>query len=225
MAFSLRVLSSLLLAGAALGLSAAAHAETELSIYGGTNWNLESDVTTKKGAVNDTRSVDWDGKSFEMPPYWGVRGTYWMERSSPWGVALDYTHQKAYADIDFAADPVYDHLEFTDGNNIITLNALYRFRQDASPWSMYVGGGPGVAFPSVEVTLDAFPGQETHEYQLTGFAAQALAGAQYKFTDHIAVFAEAKMSYTQIDGDIDGGGTVETDIWSPHALVGLSYIF
>jgi lipid A oxidase len=177
------------------------------------------------GAVQDSRTVSWDGKPFEMPPYWGLRATYWMDKQSPWGIAVDYTHQKAYADINFATDPVYDHLEFTDGNNIITLNAMYRFQQPQNPWGFYVGGGPGLAFPSFEVTLDAAPADATHNYQITGFAAQALAGVQYKFTDHIAAFGEGKLSYTQNDGDIDGGGTLETHLWSPHALVGVSYIF
>jgi len=32
-----------------------------------------------------------------MPPYWGVRGIYWLENQSGWGLALEYTHSKAYA--------------------------------------------------------------------------------------------------------------------------------
>jgi lipid A oxidase len=199
-------------------------AEVQLSIYGGANTNFDSKVKTEKGAVSDSRTVSWDGKPWQMPPYWGARATYWLPEKSPWGVALDYTHQKAYADIDFGADPVYDHLEFTDGNNIVTLNAMYRFQNPSSKWGYYVGGGPGLAFPSVEVTLDGVA-EKTKEYQITGFAAQALAGAQYKFTDHIAGFTEAKLTYTQNNGDLEGGGTVKTHLWSPNLIAGLSYSF
>ena len=202
-----------------------AFAEVQLSIFGGGNTGFDSKVKTEKGAVSDSRNVSWDGKPFQAPPYYGARATYWFEKTSPWGVALDYTHQKVYADINFAADPVYDHLEFTDGNNIITLNAMYRFQKPDSKWGYYVGGGPGVAIPSVEVTLDAFPGQLTHRYEWTGFAAEALTGVQYKFTDHIAGFTEAKLTYTQNNGDLVGGGTVKTHVWSPQAAVGLSYSF
>ncbi len=217
-------LSALLALSTVLAASAA-HAELQLSVYGGANTNFSSKVKLDKGAIHDSRNVDWDGKSFELPPYWGLRATYWMEKTSPWGVALDYTHQKAYADIDFAADPIYDHLEFTDGNNIVTVNAMYRFERPESSWSYYVGGGPGIAIPSFEVTLDSDPANPTHNYQITGFAAQALAGVQYKFTQHIGVFGEGKLSYTQNDGDIKGGGTLKTDVWSPHVLAGLSYSF
>lgn len=217
--------SLLLFLGALLVCAAPALAEVQLSVYGGTNTNFDSKVKTDRGSVHDSRTVSWDGKSMEAPPYWGARATYWLPNNNPWGVALDYTHQKAYADINFTADPVYDHLEFTDGNNIVTLNAMYRFQRPNSAWNFYVGGGPGVAIPSFEVTLDGDASSATHEYQITGFAAQMLGGAQYKFNDHVAAFTEAKLSYTQINGDINGGGTVKTNVWSPHALAGLSYSF
>lgn len=200
-------------------------AEVQLSVYGGGNTNLDSKVKTDRGAVHDSRTVSWDGKSFVAPPYWGARGTYWFERNKPWGVALDYTHQKAYADINFAADSVYNHLEFTDGNNIVTLNAMYRFVNPNRNWHTYIGGGPGLAIPSFEVDLDGDATSHTHEYQITGFAAQALAGVQYDFTKSISGFAETKFSYTRIDGDINGGGTVKTNVWSPHLLAGVSYSF
>lgn len=210
---------------AALMLAFPAFSEVQVSVYGGGNTNFDSKVKTNRGAVSDSRTVSWDGKPFSMPPYWGVRGTYWFDRQNPWGVAIDYTHQKAYADINFAADPVYEHLEFTDGNNIVTVNAMYRFQRAENPWSFYVGGGPGIAIPSFEVELDGLPSSKTHEYEITGFAAEALSGVQYKFTDHIAGFAEAKLSYTQNNGEINEGGTVKTSIWSPHAALGLSYSF
>ncbi len=48
-------------------------------------------------------------------------------QSSGWGLGVDYTHSKAYAALNFATDPVYRHLEFTDGNNLLTFNVMYRF--------------------------------------------------------------------------------------------------
>jgi len=206
-------------------LAAPAHAEFQLQAYGGGNTNLSSNVKTNQGAVRDSRTVDWDGKSFQTPPYWGVRGTYWLNTQSPWGIALDYSHAKAYADVKFSTDPVYSHLEFTDGINIVTLNALYRLQTKNSPWVYYAGGGPGVSIPSVEVSLKADPTHTTHEYQLGGFAAQVLAGAEYKFNQHWSAFGEGKFSYTHIEGDLYNNGSVKTDLWSPHALVGVAYRF
>ena len=86
-----------LLATSAIALAAAApaHAELQLQAYGGGNTNLDSKVKTSENGLRDSRTVSWDGKSFNMPPYWGVRATYWVDRQSPWGVALDYSHAKA----------------------------------------------------------------------------------------------------------------------------------
>lgn len=223
---SLRALLSALAVSTTLAaISAPAHAELELSGYGGMNWNFSSKVDLSKGGTTDSRTVDWNGKSFQMPPYWGARGTYWFKPQTSWGVAFDYTHAKAYADIDFSADTTYDHLEFTDGNNIFTLNAMYRVKHPESRWSYYGGVGAGVAVPHTEVELDAFPSEKTREYQLTGLAAQVLAGAQYRFAQNWGVFGEGKLSYTHDDSDLVGGGTLKTDIWSPHAILGLSYHF
>lgn len=204
-----------------------ASAETQISVYGGANWNFKSDVTLSNSAIgNDDRSIGWDGGSFGMPPYWGVRGTYWLSKNSPWGFAIEYTHQKAVADLDFATDPKYSHLEFTDGNNLVMLEALYRFSPMMNGTLVpYVGAGVGVTVPHVEVTLRTVPADRTFEYQCCGFAAQIMAGLEYKLNNMWSLFTEAKLSYAHIDADLSGGGSLETDLWSPAVAVGLTYRF
>ena len=204
--------------------TASAHAEWQISVYGGINENFSSKVVLDKAPVTDSRTIDWDGRSFETPPYWGVRGTYWW--NSHWGVALDYTHSKGYANLNFATDPIYNHLEFTDGNNLLLLNLMYR----GPPWwdgrvTPYVGLGIGVAVPHVEVRLKAFPGQETWEYQLAGVAVQALGGFDLRLTNSWSLFAEAKLSYSKIDADLVGGGSLSTELRSPQLAVGVTYRF
>lgn len=200
-------------------------AEVQIQAYGGLNENFSSDVSVRKGAVSDTRSVDWDGKSFALPPYWGVRGIYWFNSHPNWGVAVDYMHAKAYGKIKFATDPVYSTLEFTDGNNILTGNLMYRFGDPMQRIRPYMGVGLGLAIPHVEVGLKAFPGQDTFDYQVTGLAALALAGLEFQITPAWSAIVEGKLSYTQIDADLKGGGSLKTDIWSPHLAIGLSYRF
>lgn len=222
--------------GFVLGLEAAAalaaapvRAEVQIQVYGGVNANFSSDVQVRRPtlpAADGTYDVDWDGKSFEMPPYWGARAIYWLESSPAWGVAVEFTHSKAYAKLKGDVGATFDKLEFTDGNNIVTLNALRRFEpmsyRDIRP---YAGFGIGVAIPHVEVELDGDTGPRTFEYQLAGFAAQALVGLEMPFGPNWSGFVEAKLSYTHINADLDGGGYVKTDIWSPHFAAGLSYRF
>jgi lipid A oxidase len=200
-----------------------ASAETQISVFGGANWNLGSTVTVNAPGVQDERSVDWEGGSIDMPPYWGVRGTYWLGRN--WGLAIDYIHTKAIAEIDFAGDPTYSRLEFTDGNNLLLFEVLYRFNPTLNGRLVpYVGVGAGVAIPHVEVTLKP-TGNTTYEYQLTGAAAQVLAGLEYKLNERWSVFSEFKLSYSHISADLKSGGQLETDLWSPQLAIGVTYRF
>jgi lipid A oxidase len=203
---------------------APARAEMQIGAYGGANTNLNSPVTMHKGDLSDSRSVDWEGRSFQMPPYWGVHATYWLNANASWGVGIDYTHSKAYAALNFATDPVYRHLEFTDGNNLLLLNLLYRFGPLADGRLVpYLGLGGGIAIPHVEVKLKAFPGQDTWEYQFAGGAVQALGGLEYRLGDAWSLFAEGKVSYSHLATELEGGGTLKTYLWSPQLLLGVNY--
>jgi lipid A oxidase len=204
--------------------SPAVLAETQITVFGGANTNFSSPVRLT-GPVTDTRTIDWAGDSFAMPPYWGLRGTYWLSRASSWGIALEFTHAKAMGQIDFATDGVYDKLEFSDGNNLLMLNVMYRFRPIwQGRFVPYVGIGAGVTIPHVEVTLDGVA-QRTFEYQLAGAAAQGLAGLEYKLSESWSMFTEAKLSYSHIAADLDHGGGLRTYLWSPAIAVGLTYRF
>jgi lipid A oxidase len=205
-----------------------AAAEPQISVFGGANWNLSSDAKLRGAGVPDeTRSLDWDGGSFEMPPFWGVRGTYWLNSGPGWGFAIDYAHTKAIADLNFKTDPTYSHLEFTDGNNLLLFDMLYRFRPMMNGTLVpYVGAGLGVTIPHTEVTLRGVVGDnKTFEYQCCGFAAQLLAGLEYKLNEKWSLFTEGRFSYSHISAPLDSGGRFETDLWSPQLAIGLSYRF
>jgi lipid A oxidase len=66
---------ALALAGACLTLAATvpAAAEMGVSVYGGFQTAPHSDIEVSDGP--DFRA-GWEGKSFQMPPYYGVRGTW-----------------------------------------------------------------------------------------------------------------------------------------------------
>lgn len=207
------------IAGLAAVGAAPARAETQITIYTGMNENFSSRV---ESTGTPTQTIDWDGKSFQMPPYWGARGTYWFGSGPGWGVALDYTHAKAYGKLDGTS---YDVLEFTDGLNLLTLNAMYRF----GGWMdgrvvPYVGIGAGASIPHVEVQKTGDPNL-TFEYQLAGWSAQVLGGLEYRLDKNWSIFAEGKLSYATIDADLKGGGSLQTEIWQPQLAVGVSYRF
>jgi lipid A oxidase len=219
------VVALAMMAAAVVAMPGETRAEVQIQVYGGVNGNFSSDVSYH-GSFSDTRSVDWEGKPFEMPPYWGVRSVWWLQSMPGWGVGVEFTHAKAYAKLNgTSAGALYDTLEFTDGNNILTGNILYRF----TPWNFYnirpyAGFGIGVTVPHVEVSLvgDA---SKTFEYQLAGFAGQGFVGLEMPFGRNWSGFVEAKFSYTHINANLDNGDHLKTDLWSPHFAIGLAYRF
>lgn len=205
---------------------AAAKAEFQISAYGGANTANSSDVTIDSPLLTGKFDVDWEGDSFETPPYWGARGTWWLtDFNMPrWGVAIDFTHAKAKADLDDAVvGAAFRTLEFTNGLNTVTLNGLYRMPL-SNRFSLYTGAGAGVSVPHVEVSTLTDP-DRTFEYQLTGPAVQGLVGANFNLGRGFSLFGEYKANYSWIDADLEGGGTLETEILTHQFAVGLSFAF
>lgn len=204
----------------ALGSSANADDFT-LSAYGGIQGAPHSEVSVSDGT---DFTAGWEGQSFETPVYFGARGIWWgvIESEPDFGLSLDYSHAKVYADEEtIAGTPGWTHFEFTDGLNLLTLNALYRvpFDNGITP---YVGAGAGINVPHVEVTR---PSGTTSEYQLGGATLQAQLGVDYRITDQWSVFAEYKVNYSFVDAKIDSGDTLETNIWTNAANVGVTFHF
>ncbi len=199
--------------------------ELQISGYSGYISSPHSHVDATDALGNTySNSVGWEGKPFEMPPFWGVRATYWTDRWENWGIAADFTHTKVYADLSGGTGAAYDTLEFTDGLNLLTANIMYRHPTETR-FTPYVGIGAGIAVPHVETEFDADPGVETFEYQVTGPAVQALIGVDIAITDHVSTFVEYKGNYSWNDADLAGGGSLETNIFSNQFIVGLSYKF
>ncbi len=206
-----------------VGLGAPAQAQFQASVYGGASMSNDSSVDVVGGGSGPSWSgdVSWDGGSFEMPPYYGFRGTYWLGAFGQpnWGIALDYVHNKV------KADPLpsgVTTLEFTDGLNQVTLNGLYRFKNETA-FTPYVGVGAGISIPHVEYQYGVGP--KTFEYQMAGGVFQAMGGVDYAINDWLSVFGEYRASYATNEADLNGGGTLSADVFSHHVAVGLTYTF
>lgn len=196
-------------------------AEVELSLYGGWQGAPASDIAIRgDNAIADTDlTVAWDGRPFEAPPYYGLRVTKWD--TPTFGYGLDFTHNKVYPQ-DGELPAEFDRLEFTDGLNTLTANAYYRWDAGLGTITPYVGGGVGITVPHVEViTSDS----RTLGFQYTGPAATVIAGASMPINDQWSVFGEYKGTATFNEGDLDTGGTIETDIFTNALNIGVSFNF
>ncbi|GGL54263.1 lipid A oxidase (Involved in formation of 2-aminogluconate) protein [Wenxinia marina] len=199
-----------------------ASAELSFSLYGGLQSSPHSGLTVEGDRVVPDTDVTagWEGRSTDTPPYYGLRATWWA--NDRLGFGLDVNHTKVYADDETLAETGFDRLEFSDGLNIVTANAYYRWPGALGQLTPYVGGGVGVAIPHVELTSN---GSETFEYQMTGPAVAAIAGVEYDVSDSVSVFAEYKGTYSMNEAELEDGGTLETDIVTNAVNVGVSFSF
>jgi lipid A oxidase len=207
----------------ALGLVAlpqTVQAEIELSFYSGYQTSPHSRVTGTASSGAYSNLIGWQGKSFAMPPYYGMRGTYW--RADNLGFALEFSHNKAYAPAS-EMPTGFTRLEFTDGHNIITANVAKRWPgRGKSTITPYVSAGVGFAMPHVDVTEN---GNVTLGYQVTGPAARLTAGASYAINDRWSVFGEYQFTWSENDVDLTGGGTLNTRIITNALNIGVGFNF
>lgn len=196
--------------------------ELELSIYTGLQTSPHSRISGDYPGGGDIDAlIGWEGRSFEMPPYYGLRATWWQSERLGYGV--EFTHAKVYAPDDEKAAAGFDRLEFTDGLNILTVNATRRWSDQWGEVSPYVSGGIGLAIPHVDVETPA--GDKTFGYQITGPAARLTAGASYDLTDSMAVFGEYQFTYSSNTAELEGDGQLSTNIVTNALNVGLSFQF
>ncbi|WP_136439684.1 outer membrane protein [Pacificoceanicola onchidii] len=212
---------------AALAIGAAfaapATAEMELSFY--TGWQtlphsrISGDLPNGGGSYDEL--VGWDGKSLQMPPYYGARVTWW--RSETLGFGVEYTHAKAYAPDDVQNKLGFSRLEFSDGHNILTANVMKRWPDQWNNITPYVGAGIGIAFPHVDA--DHNSGSKTYGFQMTGPAVRLTAGASYPINDRFSVFGEYQFTYSSNEGEFEDGGTFKTDLKTNALNIGISLNF
>ncbi|WP_424933370.1 outer membrane protein [Amaricoccus macauensis] len=202
-------------------LPAPVFAEHVVSVYGGYQFAQTGDMTGEDTDGTDLDfDVDWEGKSFDAPPYWGVRYAYW--RQDDWGGYVDFTHVKLYADDGSMEDAGFDRLEFTDGLNVLTVGVQKRFPMQ-NGLVPYLGGGLGFTYPHVETRSPA-ASEDTFGYQFGGFAAEIRAGAAYAFNDRWQAFAEYEGNYAALDVDMDGGGSLESDLFTHAINFGVNFV-
>lgn len=211
---------SLALAGTAAAAQDT-HKRWELSAYGGWQGSVPGRVVGTGGAVDGLDTViAWEGRSFEISPYYGGRATYWM--SPEWGVSLEFNHAKAIAPQAQRDALGFKNFEFTHGLNFATVNAHRAFPGTMGRIDPYVLVGLGVTIPHVDVSRGTM---KTAEYQFGGLAASVGAGLRYRLTDSMSAYTEYKTTVTTLNPLLADGGRLKTTIVANAINVGISYSF
>lgn len=217
----------------ALTVAAPAAAELELSFYLGAQTTSESDASGfLPGGAPFDRKIDWEGKPFENPFYYGGRAMWWT--NSNFGFGIEGTHAKAYASTADLTALGVSRLEFTDGHNIFTANVMKRFPGafEGSKFTPYAGAGIGIAVPHVDVQVVG-SGQRTHDFEMTGLALRGIAGMKYDLNEDWALFGEYQITWSDNDVTINADPTVagqrdgklRTELTTHAVNIGISYSF
>lgn len=229
----MRILAKTAIAAATIAAASPAAAELELSFYLGTQTAADS---TASGNLPDgtafSRKVDWEGKSFDNPYYYGGRAMWWT--NNDFGFGIEGTHTKAYASSADRAAIGVSRLEFTDGHNIFTANVMKRFPNAfaGSKFTPYAGAGLGIAVPHVDIQVIG-ASNRTYDYEATGIAVRGIAGMKYALSENWSLFGEYQIVWSDNDVTINADPTVpgqtdgklRTDLLTHAVNVGVSYNF
>lgn len=227
--------------------SLSSRAENSVLVYTGSSFTQNSDLhVAQRDAGTDitVHDVQWSARPLKAAPYYGLRLVHFLDRYPGWGIGLDYTHYKVYADtgrtvraagtwqgvpLDAAApmDRYVQHFEISHGVNMIGAVAIYRWTgvggmDLGGKLRPYVGAGLVHYRPHSENIV----GNRSHEtgYRSSGGGYELLGGAEYRLTDRTGVFAEAKFNRGTANVDV-AGGSAETRLRTWHVAVGASFSF
>lgn len=214
-------------------LATPAAAEMELSLYLGWQGVSGSNGSgTLPGGAPFSRKFDWSGKPFTAPIYYGGRAIWWTPRN--FGFGIEGTHTKAYASTADLLALGMGRLEFSDGHNIITANAMKRWPGafGNARFAPYVGAGIGIAVPHVDAQVIGATNR-TYGYELTGLALRGILGMKYDISDRWALFGEYQITWSDNDATLDPDpivpgqlpGRLSTRITAHAINFGVSYSF
>ncbi len=65
----------------------------------------------------------------------------------------------------------------------------------------------------------------TYKHQITGLAFQALGGIEWRLlrSGRASAFTEYKLTHSSNKAKLNGGGVLDTDLWTHQIPVGFSY--
>jgi lipid A oxidase len=232
------------------GLPGAAAAEPFFDLFTGASDTSRADVHVKQSkAGNDftIHSLSFGDKSFEDPPYYGLRLGYFFE-AVPWlGVSLEFFHFKilgetseprdisgtrAGAPISTTArvDSVVQRFNITHGVNylmadVMVRHGLWKEPEDypAGRVQLYAGAGVGPVIAHAETTIEGV--KREPGYEVGGVGVQGFAGVRVLVFKYLGLFAEGKITHSSLTVGVARGGEARLDETSRHIVVGLTAVW
>jgi lipid A oxidase len=235
----------------ALGLGLCANrfvrAEVELSIFTGVALSHDSDLDLHQTGGTDLtfHDVSFEGRDFEIPPYYGGRALWFPSDESHWGFGAEFIHMKMYAETGDSAhvtgrrngapvngtERIGDTIEsfsLSHGLNYALGDVVYRWMPGQrgedflGHLTPYAGLGFGAAIPHVESKVN---GSFDEEFQVHGPGLQALAGMNVMLSRHWGLMFEYKFTYANLDSLDVPGGSIDVTPLTHHLVTGVTFSF
>jgi opacity protein-like surface antigen len=190
-------------------------------------------------------AIDYEGRSFSPPVYYGYRGAYFFGPDGWFGVEAEVVHMKVYARVHrivpaagalngipisgtIAADDVVQRFSLSHGQNMLLINGVVRRvfgaggrdRNARLAAEGRVGAGP--TLPHVESTIG---GVAEEKYERGAVAWQAAAGVELRVYGRLYALGEYKFTRCRQSVTAAAQSTVETLLSSHHVAFGASWHF
>ena len=208
-----------------LSIASPASAQWYGVLYLGANKTQPADITVKGDGYDlSFEKVDFEGRPFESPQYYGWRLVRFLNDTRRLGVELEFIHLKVIANPD-QLGPVVQQYRMTHGLNFIVANLASRipFGRSAygdAPFAVISRLGGGITVPHAETTiLDVT--QEQYEY--AGLGAHAAIGLTARIKGRLSLVGEYKVTYAKPRITTAHNGTGQTTALTHHVAFGLAF--
>ena len=189
-------------------------------------------------------AVRFDGRSFDPPLYYGVRGSYFIRGLSFLGIEAEFIHLKVYSDPtqrvrvtgrhrgvvleqELPLGQIVQEYSISHGANLLLLNLAARWRalwnhdRSRSRAILTTRLGIGPTIPHTESTLE---GERQQQYEWGRAVWQWSAGMEFHLWRGLYALGEYKFTRTRQRGLVVGG-FAESLLRTHHGVFGLSYHF
>lgn len=224
--------------------AARARADWTIGGYLGAAHTATSAVSIRQPLIGTDLVLDgvqFRGRSFESPLYYGYRVGYELPFARAISVEAELIHAKVYAETErevstrgrrngIAVDgrePMSQSVEalsVSHGLNLIVFNVVGRFPVGSSSSPLQLTGrlGAGPTVPHAESTIG---GVHQEQYEWGSVAVQAAVGVEVRVTHGLSALGEYKFSRTREALTVSGGGQVRSLLRTHQAVLGLGYRF
>lgn len=228
--------------GLLLVFASAAHAQWYVGAQFGANHTRSSTITIDAPAVSLTQQfhdVEYAGRSFSAPPYYGWRVGRVMahRRGVSFAAEFEFVHAKVYADTSqtYVVTPITGATNSTTfalmsdtvpryamshGLNFLLANLVIQAplkRSGDGPVSLALRIGVGPMIPHAESTV---LGQSREQYEYGGMTFAGGVGANIRLAHRVSAMTEFKVSYGQPEITL-AQGTGRASVLMYHVIGGV----